>query len=188
MRKLSSVLVAAALLAAPAMAQHVTSYGLELRPVAGAYVPLGNQRDDFKDATMVGLQGAFEVSQYFHVLASVGWAAGQNKFGFTKDQTDIYSYDVGAEGNLQYELSEFWLFKPFVGLGGGGRTYDYAASVDMRTCTAGYGSGGLEFQRNVMAVRFEGRGYASCLESPVTGTKKTRADATFAVGFAYHFR
>lgn len=161
---------------------------VEVRPFAGVYLPVGAHRSDFKSATMVGVQTAIEMNRYFHGLASVGWTHGHNKI-FTADVTQIWQYDIGAELNAIRDVGFGWYFRPFVGMGFGGRTYDYeTANVSTASCTAGYGAFGGEMQRNVVALRAEVRDYLSCYESPLSGKKNTRNDLGLSVGLAYHLR
>jgi hypothetical protein len=161
---------------------------VEVRPFAGVYIPVGAQRSDFKSATMVGGQAAIEVNRSFHALASVGWTHGHNKF-FTDDVTHIWQYDAGGEFNLVREMGFGWYFRPFVGAGAGGRTYDYKTDgVGTKTYLAGYGAAGGEVQRGAVAFRIEVRDYLNRFESPVTGTKRTRNDLGLSFGLAYHLR
>jgi hypothetical protein len=161
---------------------------VEVRPFAGVFVPVGAQRADFKSATMMGAQAAMEFNRHFHALGSVGWTHGHNKM-FAKDLTHIWQYDLGVELNLVRDVGYGWLFRPFLGTGAGGRTYDYRAlTAGTRTCLAGYGTAGAEMQRGTVAFRVEAREYLSCFESPVTNTKNTRNDVGLSFGLAYHLR
>jgi hypothetical protein len=183
--------LAAMMLAAPTLlAQRIDSFGPEMRPFVGAYVPISDQRNDFKTATMVGAQAAFEVNENFHAVWSVGWTHGHNKFNLgTTDNTHIWQYDLGVELNAFNEVTPNWFFRPFVGLGAGGRTYDYrAVGLKTRTCTAGYGSLGSELQSGAIALRVEARDYVTCYRSPLSSKWQTRTDAAFMVGLAYHLR
>ena len=161
----------------------------EIRPFAGASIPTGAQRDLFKDAPIVGLEAAVELKPSLHLLGSFGWVPGQNKYGVTKDNVSIFQYDVGLELSLVRSLSDHWLFKPFVGVGGGARTYSYQAStLSSRTCAAGYGAVGTEFQVGRTAFRVEGRDNVFCFKSPLAGgDSRTRNDIGGAIGLAYHF-
>jgi hypothetical protein len=181
----ATLLVAAATLPAQEAWRGPTA---EVRPFAGVYIPLGAQQSDFKSATMVGGQAAIEFNRNVHALASVGWTHGHNKF-FTDDLTHIWQYDVGAEFNLVREMGYGWYLRPFMGLGAGGRTYDYKpADVGTMSCLAGYGAAGGEVQRGAVAFRVEARDYLNCFESPVTGDKQTRNDLGLSFGLAYHLR
>ncbi|MGH7679128.1 MAG: outer membrane beta-barrel protein, partial [Gemmatimonadaceae bacterium] len=149
-----------------AAAQDGVPLRLELRPFAGVYVPTGSQADDFKTSSMFGLQAAMEFSPHFHLLGSLGWSDGRSKIAaLSKDVTYIWQYDLGAEFNAYQEMGYGWLFRPFAGVGAGGRTYEYQANaVGNRTCTAGYGALGTEFQKASVALRLESRGYVNCFK------------------------
>ena len=160
----------------------------EIRPYAGVFLPVGAFDAEFNSATMVGVQGAIEVNRHVHGIANVGWTHGHNRM-FVADVTYIWQYDVGAEFNLVRPAGWGWYFRPFVGLGGGGRTYDYRGVAEKTTsCTAGYGSIGAELQHNVVAFRAEARDYLTCFESPITARKNTRNDLGLTFGLAYHIR
>jgi hypothetical protein len=161
---------------------------LELRPFGGWFTPTGSQSDDFKSSAMFGMQAAVELTHHFHVLGSVGWTDGRSKIAaLTNAQTFIWQYDVGAEANSLHEMGYDWLFRPFVGVGAGARTYQYESTgIGNRTCAAGYGSLGTEFQKAAVAFRFETRGYVNCFKQPFTGQNYNRSDAMFAFGLAYH--
>ena len=124
MRHIVLSLAALVGLALPAVAQREPlTAGLEVRSFAGAYLPTGAQRDDFKTATTVGAQLAEEVSEHFHFLGSFAWTHGHNKFrGLSQDRTNIWHYDVGVEANALRWINDEWLFRPLVGIGFGGRT------------------------------------------------------------------
>lgn len=160
----------------------------EVRPFAGVFLPVGAEKSDFKSATMVGAQAAMEFNRYVHGLVSLGWTHGHTRL-FAQDLTHIWQYDVGAELNAVTEMGWGWYFRPFVGTGLGGRTYDYrGVSAKTTSCPAGYGSVGGEIQHNVVAFRVEARDYLSCFESPVSGAKHNRNDLGLTVGLAYHLR
>ena len=162
----------------------------EIRPFVGIYIPTGDQRNLFDDAAMLGVQAALELRPSFHVLGTFGWAAGQTNYVASQDNVQILQYDVGMELNMVRALGESWLFKPFVGLGGGARTYLYEDdNLENRTCAAGYGALGAELQFARTAIRLEGRDNVFCFRSPVPGIKsKTRNDVGLTLGLAYHFR
>jgi hypothetical protein len=176
--------------ASSAAAQVTAATGtLEIRPFVGAYVPVGAMRDEFKAATMRGVQGAMELSRHLHVLAGGSWTHGHSKLLPSNDVTYVWQYDTGVEANLVRALSGGWLWRPFAGLGVGGRTYDYRkADVATRTCTAGYGALGSELQMGTVGLRLEGRDYLSCYKSPLTAARRTRSDLGLSFGVAYHLR
>lgn len=162
----------------------------EIRPFVGMYIPTGDQRDLFDDAAMFGVQAALEFRPSFHLLGTFGWAPGQTKYAVAKDNVQIFQYDVGLELNMVRELGESWLFKPFLGFGGGARTYLYDDdNLKNRTCAAGYGALGAELQFARTAIRLEGRDNVFCFRSALPDIKsKTRNDVGLSLGLAYHFR
>jgi hypothetical protein len=162
----------------------------EVRPFMGMSIPTGTQRDLFQTAAMLGVQAALEMGPQFHLLGTFGWVPGQAKFPGAGPDVQILQYDVGAELNLYRPLNETWLFKPFLGAGGGARTYLYDDDdLRDRTCTAGYAAAGMELQVARTALRFEARENIFCFRSPVTGIKsRTRNEVGLALGVAYHFR
>ena len=190
MRNFRLSLAASLLFAGIANAQQPAAIRPEIRPFVGAYIPAGALRNDFKTATMLGAQAALELSDYMHVVGTVAWTHGHNKFAdVADDRTFIWQYDLGVEFNLIQEIGTNWLLRPFIGTGAGGRTYDYQEKVfGTKTCTAGYGALGAELQRGSVAFRLEGRDYLTCFESPMTATKKTRNAFGLAFGLAYHIR
>jgi hypothetical protein len=115
MRRYFGMTAAIVVLAASARTQAPRpSSGPEIRTFVGAFMPTGAQRDDFKDATLFGVQLAREVSPYAHLLGSVSWAHGHNKFRTLSDNlTYIWQYDVGGEINALRELKNDWFFRPF---------------------------------------------------------------------------
>ena len=162
----------------------------EIRPFMGVYLPTGDHRDLFDDAAMFGLQAALELRPSFHLLGTFGWIPGQAKYAVVNNDVQIFQYDVGLELNLVRELGEAWLFKPFLGFGGGARTYVYDDdNLKNRTCTSGYGALGTELQLGRAAIRLEGRDNVFCFRSALPGIKsKTRNDVGLSLGLAYHFR
>lgn len=188
MRKLFVTLVALAATGVVASAQEPIRP--EIRPFLGMYVPTGTQRDLFKDAAMYGLQAALEIRPEFHMLGTFGWVPGQTKYAGLKDEVQIFQYDVGLEFNLVRPIGDVWLFKPFVGVGGGARSYFYANdNLKDRTCAAGYGALGMEFEINRAAIRIEGRDNVFCFRSALPNVKsRTRNDVGLSLGLAYHFK
>jgi len=160
----------------------------EIRPFAGAFVPLGAERADFRSATMVGVQLAADLTRHFHGVVSLSWTHGHNRM-FTKDLTHIWQYDGGLEFNAVRDMGRGWYLHPFVGAGIGGRTYDYADHLAKNTsCIAAYGSVGAEIQRKVITLRAEARDYLSCYESPISTERRSRNDLGLTVGVAFHRR
>ena len=79
---------------------------------------------------------------------------------------------------------------PFIGVGGGARTYLYSGTGLMdRTCVAGYAGLGAEFKVGIAAFRMEARDNLFCYRSPIAGVpSKTRNEIGLSAGLAYHLR
>jgi hypothetical protein len=173
-----------------ALSAQTASPALELRPFAGASIPTGTQRDLFKSAALIGIQGAVEMKPTFHLLGSFGWVDGTSKYQLGSNNVDIFQYDVGAELGMIAPLGGGWELKPFLGLGAGARTYRYSSDqLSNKTCGSAYGAAGTEFQITKIALRLEARDNVFCYRSPLVGQKsKTRNDLGLAFGLAYHIR
>lgn len=188
--RIASILAASLVIAQPLAAQGSELFDAEIRPFIGVYIPATEQRDNFGNATMLGVQTAIELSPWAHLVGSLGWTHAHAKVpALSDDLTYIWQYDGGVEFNLIDEIDEGWSFRPFLGAGAGGRTYAYRAQgIGTRTCAAGYGTAGAQLERRTIAFRLEGRSYLSCFESPITGDKHTRGDFAVSFGLVYHFR
>jgi hypothetical protein len=164
--------------------------GLELRPFVGAYLPTGNQRDLLRDAFHVGAQASYRVIPQLAITGTFAWSPSKDRVTRGDQSIDIFHYDVGVEGRAASWLrGTTWDFTPFVGLGVGGRTYDYRdLDVDAVSKFAGYGALGGEFGFGRVGVRVEGRDYLSRF-SPLTGrgASDTRNEITAATGLTVRF-
>jgi hypothetical protein len=167
------------------------SAAFELRPYVGAYVPTGDQRDLLKDAVLVGAQASWRIIPQLALTGTFGWAPSKDRVTAGDQTLDLYQYDVGAEARAQSWYSAgSWDFTPFVGLGVGGRTYNYRDldDVDAKTNVAGYGALGGEVGFGRLGVRVEARDYVSRFEPLVgDGEAKTRNDVTLAAGLTVRF-
>jgi hypothetical protein len=187
----TSFVAAALLFGAPcAWAQHAPRRWIpEVRPFVAAFVPTGGLTNDLRPATTLGAQGAFETSRNLHLVATAAWSHGHHRYRAASNRVDLWQYDLGVEWNGVWLLDDGWMARPFVGAGGGGRTSDYKADgLGTTSCLAGYAALGGEMQKAGIAYRLEARDYAVCHESPITGVRKTRNEARFAFGIAFHLR
>ena len=162
----------------------------EIRPFAGAMIPTGELRKLFLDAPLFGVSTALELKPTFHVLGTFAWVPAQDKYGLAQNNVNIFQYTVGAELGFVRPLAGRWELRPFAGLGVGGRTYAFQGiGLNNKTCFAGYGAVGTEFQIARTALRLEARDNVICYRSPVVGiSSKTRNDIGLALGVAYHLR
>jgi hypothetical protein len=169
----------------------VRASSFELRPYVGAYIPTGDQRDLLKDAVLVGAQASWRATRHLAVTGTFGWAPSEDRVLAGDETLDLYQYDVGAEARApSWYNAGSWDFTPFIGLGVGGRTYNYRDldNVDSKTNVAGYGALGGEVGFGRLGLRLEARDYISRFE-PLTGDgdAKTRNDVTLAAGLTVRF-
>jgi hypothetical protein len=186
-------LAAALLAAAPAAAQAQTQSegpGFELRPFVGAYLPTGAQRDVLEDAVLAGAQASWRILPAFAITGTFGWAPSTDRLTAGTPRLDVYQYDLGAELRAaSWRSGATWTFSPFVGLGAGGRTYDYRdGDVDPTSNVAGYATVGGDVGLGPFGLRVEARDYVSRFK-PLAGTgdARTRNDVALAAGFSYRF-
>jgi hypothetical protein len=191
-RRASLAATVLAALAAPAAAARAqgAAVGLEFRPFVGAYVPTGEQRDLLEDAVLLGAQASWRVRPALAITGTFGWVPSRDRITPGDQTLDIYQYDVGAELRaVSWLAGGAWDLTPFVGLGAGGRTYDYRElDVDAATNLAGYGAIGGDVGVGAVALRLEVRDYVSRFR-PLTGggDSRTRNDIGLAVGMSYRF-
>jgi hypothetical protein len=162
----------------------------EIRPFVGAYIPTGDQRDLLKDAVLAGAQASWHAVPALAITGTFGWSPNKDRITAGNQTLDIYQYDVGAElrANSLYNAG-VWDFTPFVGLGLGGRTYNYRdLEVDSKTNFDGYGAVGGDVGFGPIGFRIEARDYVSQFK-PLSGNgeTKTRNDIGLAFGLAYRF-
>jgi hypothetical protein len=154
-------------------------------------VPTGDQRDLLKDAVLVGAQASWRVIPQLAVTGTFGWAPSKDRVTAGDQTLDLYQYDVGAEARAPaWHNAGSWDFTPFVGLGVGGRTYNYRDldDVDAKTNIAGYGALGGEVGFGRLGLRVEGRDYISRFEPLIgEGDTKSRNDVTLAAGLTVRF-
>ncbi|HEX7337700.1 MAG TPA: hypothetical protein VF252_10870 [Gemmatimonadales bacterium] len=189
MRKITLVLAAMVATASALTAQQRRPIA-EIRPFVGASIPTGDQRDLFTDAPLFGLQAAVQMKPNFHLVGALTWVPSEEKYQFARDNVHILQYDLGAELSFIRPFGGGWQMRPFVGIGGGARTYLYqAATLSDKTCALFYGALGTELQLGRTALRLEARDNVFCYKSPVAGVEsQTRNDVGIALGVSYHFR
>jgi len=158
-----------------------------IRPIFGAYVPTGDQREFLKDAVLAGAQASLNFGSNFAVTGSFGWAPSKDKITAGDQKIDAYQYDLG----LEVRTPEVFLggVTPFVGAGVGGRTYSYRdLNIDSKTNVDGYGAVGVDVGVHRVGVRIEARDYVSRFQ-PLSGggDTKTRNDIGVFAGLGVRF-
>jgi len=158
-----------------------------IRPIFGAYVPTGDQREFLKDAVLAGAQASLNFGSNFAVTGSFGWAPSKDKITAGDQKIDAFQYDLG----LEVRTPDTYLggVTPFVGAGVGGRTYSYRdLNVDSKTNVDGYGAIGVDVGVHRVGVRIEARDYVSRFQ-PLSGggDTKTRNDIGVFAGLGVRF-
>jgi|RhiMetdeSRZDD1v2_1073273.scaffolds.fasta_scaffold79715_6 outer membrane protein with beta-barrel domain len=167
----------------------VRSNGFELRPYVGAYIPTGDQRDLLKDAVLVGGQASYRINPQIALTGTLGWSPSEDRITPGNETLDVWSYDLGAEFRAPSWFTSGALdFTPFIGLGAGGRTYNYRdLDVNSKTNFAGFGTLGGELGFGRFGLRLEARDYVSQFKPFDGGDSKTRNDVTIATGLTLRF-
>ena len=126
----------------------------------------------------------------FHLVGTFGWVPVHHKYAAPTKNANIAQFDVGVEFGGVRPLRGAWEWRPFVGLGGGGRMYFYNSNqLDNTSSASGYGTLGMEFQIRDLAFRFEARDNVFSYRAPIAGVSSaTRNDVGLSFGLAYHIR
>lgn len=164
-RLAAALVLAASLHAAPALAQDrasVQGRGFQLRPIAGGFLPTGDQRHLLDDAALFGAQLGWRFHPNLAVTGSAGWAPSSDRTAaFAEEKVDVWQYDLGLEASRPVATFGSWLLSPYVGVGAGGRTYNYRDldAADAQTNLLGYGALGFDFApvNGPIGIRVEAR-------------------------------
>lgn len=187
MRRLTLALVGFLALGGTASAQ-VRGPRFEFRPFAGAYVPTGRQSDAFGSAFTAGTQGAVDLTRSIALVGNFAWIHGTDRLSDLGSRVETYQYDAGLELGLSRPVEAAFMFRPFLGIGGGGRTYGYKdPGHATKTVATGHGALGTEFLFGRTALRIELRDYVSGYAAPGSTKNVTRNDMTYTLGFAWRF-
>ena len=165
MKKLTIVVAAVAALAATAARAEEPARKFSIAPLVGAYVPTGDHRDLLEDSVLAGLTLSYDVHPNVAVVGAFTWAPTKTKGVLGKQDLDLLQYDVGVQGQAPILLVPGWTLKPFVGVGVGGRTYEYRnVSTGGQTDLAGYVSAGAGLEYQALELRLTGRDYLSAFD------------------------
>ena len=171
---LSATLLVAAV-ASESGAQSISTGRFELRPLVGAYLPTGDHRDLLSDAITIGAQAGYAITENVSLVATFGGTSSSDRQIPLDDDLDLFSYDIGAELTKSFPVgSGTMTFSPFIGLGAGGRMYDYRnRETDPETDFAGYGAIGGQLRLSTIGIRIEARDYMSAFQG-LTGEMTER--------------
>jgi hypothetical protein len=161
----------------------------ELRPFAGVFVPTGSHGNTLKAGATAGLQGAYNFNRYVSAVGTFAYSATEEET-FLNDDVDVFQYDIGAEAGIDKQLTSSLTLRPFLGLGMGGRAYDYNdRQVESQYNVAGYGAGGAELRMGRYGWRIEVRDYVTGFKglSGELDSRRTRNDLSISSGFTVRF-
>jgi len=193
----SVVLVAITALTAFALragAQSPVPPSFSVRPVVGALVATGDERDVLKNAVLVGGQASYNLNSNFSVLGSFGWSPSEDKTTTPRPKLDLYQYDLGIEGRLDNLTSGSPVAtRPFAALGGGARTYSLrnVPGSSAQTNPLAFGALGLDVgpSSGRVGVRLEARDNVTWFKG-LRGElqdRNSRNDVQFAAGLTFGF-
>ncbi len=180
---------AALLLVTTSASAQFGNLSMEVRPFAGAAIPVGDQSDLFDAGLLLGVQGAVWWSPRLRIVGTFAWSPATSRYDVSEDGVDLFLYDAGVEYRLADQVGG-WRVSPFVGAGIGGRTYIYDSDqLGNGMCLSGYGAVGTQLQFGRTGARVEARGNVFCYESPFQeNASATRADIGLLAALTYRFR
>lgn len=135
----------------------------ELRITSGAFVPAGSQRNALKNAQVSAAQMSWVLRPSLAITGTFAWARSRDLEMATTPKLDVFTSDVGIEVRpVQWGAKGAMSVSPFVGLGGGARSYNYRKlDVDATHNVAGFAAVGSELGMGRVGVRLEVRDYTS---------------------------
>ncbi|MCC6316648.1 MAG: hypothetical protein IT361_03065 [Gemmatimonadaceae bacterium] len=166
-------------------APHATRWEFNLP--SGTLIPIGGQGRALKRGDHSAAQLAWRSRPTLAFTTTVGWTRSRDLATPGKRRVDIIMYDIGAEWRRAPLGAGVLTARPFMGVGAGGRTYDYRGIRAHATHTiAAYGAAGTELGDGRLRLRFEVRDYVSGFASP--GDQhigRTRHDALVMAGLRW---
>ena len=157
----------------------------EVRFTSGALVPTGDQRNSLKNAGTTAAQVSWMIRPSLGITGMFAWSRSRDVAMVAQPKLDVFSSDLGLEARLGERFRESAVtFSPFVGMGGGARSYNYRKlDQDATHNLAGYAAVGGEIGVRRVGVRIEARDYVSQFKPLIgAGQSATRNDVVVMVG------
>lgn len=146
----------------------------ELLLPSGAMIPTGVQRDAVKRGNLSALQLTFASRSGLAVASTLGWTRSRDVASAGEPKLDVFTYDAGLEWRAPRWASGTVGFRPFAGVGAGGRSYNYRKlDLDATHNLAGYASAGGDLTVRRVRVRLEARDYVGGFK-PLDGNGEGR--------------
>lgn len=155
----------------------------EFRPMAGIAMPTGPHRQSFGDAALVGLQSSVSLTWRWDLVASFGVQPSTTKYSVQNTHATVLVYNFGLERLFRPQPARVNELVPFIGGGVGGRAFHFrSSSLEGGACYAGYGNGGVFYERSRTTVRLEARENVFCFRQPLTPFDEvTRSEASISL-------
>ena len=163
----------------------------EFRIPVGGLVPTGGQRASLKDAHLTAAQLSYVIRPPVALTATVAWARSRDLASVGDPRINVFAYDLGAEARApEWFAGRAVTFRPFVGAGAGGRSYNHPKlDLDATHDIAGYGTVGGEFGAGRVGLRLEVRDYVTGFKPLVgRGRATTRNDLVLMAGLRFNRR
>jgi len=175
-------------------AQAPSQSALQVRPLVGALIATGDQRDVLKNAVLVGAQGSYTLNQNFGLVGSFGWSPNEDRTVAARPKLDLYQYDLGIQGRLSDLTSGSAVAtRPYAVIGGGARTYSLrnVVGASAQTNPLGYGALGVDVDQTGgrIGLRLEARDNVTAFKG-LRGElqdRKARNDLQFVAGLTFGF-
>ena len=132
-----------------AQAQGASPSPITLRPILGALVGTGSQREALKNALLVGGQATYAVHPNVAMVGTFSWSPNQDRLSVQRPKLDLYQYDLGLEGRFDDVTRRSPVItRPFASFGAGARTYDprRVPNAEAQSNPLLYGAAGLDLE------------------------------------------
>ncbi len=164
---------------------------IEFRVASGSMMPTGEQQASLRSGSLTTAQIAWVPQPSFAIVGSFGWARSRDLTSIDAPKLNAFSADLGVEARAaQWMTDRAVTFTPFIGLGGGARSYDYRSrSANATHNLAGYGAVGGELGIGRVGLRLEARNYVSGFK-PLAGAgpSDTRNDVSVLAAVRFNRR
>ena len=154
----------------------------------GWLLPTGAQSATIKRADLTAVVVSYVPRPSFAITGTFEWARSHDLAVAGEPKLDVFICDVGAEARgTEMPLGGAWKVAPFVGIGGGARSYNIPKlPADPTYNLTAYGSAGGVFAIHRVRLRLEVRDYVSSFKPLVGGGKAAmRNDLVVMLGLRF---
>jgi len=165
------------------------THRFELVPFSAAFVPTGAQSNTLESGFGAGLLGAYAFNRHLSAVGRFAYSSTEDRSTANED-VNVFTYDIGAEAGTEKQLTTALRIRPFLGLGFGGRAYDFDdRESESQFDVTGYGSGGAELMMGRFGWRVELRNYVSGFKglSGELDSRQARNDLSISSGMTVRF-